>query len=86
MAAKDAIVVSINYRLGSLGFLALESAGIPGNMGISDILLGLKWVQSNIAAFGGDPVSPSELKVSIEGILICPEEKSGSFRTICRCY
>ena len=47
--------MSINYRLGLLGFLALESAGMSGNFGIQDILLGLEWIQSNIAAFGGDP-------------------------------
>ncbi|KAF2669075.1 alpha/beta-hydrolase [Microthyrium microscopicum] len=53
--ASDAIVVSVNYRVGPLGFLAAPSAGIPGNMGISDQILGLEWVQDNIAAFGGDP-------------------------------
>ncbi|KAF3922721.1 Acetylcholinesterase [Orbilia brochopaga] len=52
--ATDAIVVNIAYRLGPLGFLALESAGIAGNFGIQDIVLGLQWVQDNIAAFGGD--------------------------------
>lgn len=55
--ATDSIVVSINYRLGPLGFLALDSAGIGGNFGIQDQLLGLSWVQENIKAFGGDPVS-----------------------------
>ena len=55
--ATDSIVVSINYRLGPLGFLALDSAGIGGNFGIQDQLLGLSWVQKNIQAFGGDPVS-----------------------------
>jgi len=54
--ATDSVVVSVAYRLGPLGFLALESAGIGGNFGVQDILLGLQWVQSNIAAFGGDPV------------------------------
>ncbi len=57
LAKHNTLVVSINYRLGPLGFLALESAGIGGNFGIQDILLGLQWIQSNIAAFGGDPVS-----------------------------
>ncbi|KAI5459593.1 putative carboxylesterase [Mariannaea sp. PMI_226] len=55
VAEADAVFVSINYRLGPLGFLALDSAGVPGNQGISDILLGLQWVQDNIAEFGGDP-------------------------------
>lgn len=57
LASAGSIVVSINYRVGTLGFLALESAGIEGNFGIQDLLLGLRWVQTNIRAFGGDPVS-----------------------------
>ncbi|KAJ5316489.1 alpha/beta-hydrolase [Penicillium antarcticum] len=54
-ADAGSILVTINYRLGPLGFTALSSAGIYGNQGIQDILLGLQWVQENIAAFGGDP-------------------------------
>ena len=53
---SGAIQVSLNYRLGPLGWLALSSAGIAGNQGIKDIVLGLEWVQDNIAAFGGDLV------------------------------
>ena len=56
-------MVGINYRVGPLGFLALQTAGIQGNMGIQDILLGLQWVQDNIAAFGGDPVRVDELTI-----------------------
>lgn len=48
--------MTVNYRLGPLGFMALNSAGIYGNQGIQDVILGLEWVQNNIAAFGGDPV------------------------------
>lgn len=36
--------------------MALETAGIYGNQGIQDLILGLEWVRDNIAAFGGDPV------------------------------
>ncbi|KAK6354047.1 hypothetical protein TWF730_008467 [Orbilia blumenaviensis] len=54
LSEEGSIVVSIAYRLGPLGFLALESAGISGNFGIQDILLGLQWVQDNIGKFGGD--------------------------------
>lgn len=57
IAVQDTVLVSLNYRLGPLGFLALPSAGIHGNFAIQDILLALRWVQSNIAAFGGNPVS-----------------------------
>ncbi len=49
------IQVSINYRLGPLGFLALESLGLTGNYAVEDQLLGLQWIQENIASFGGDP-------------------------------
>jgi carboxylesterase type B len=57
LASHDTLVVSISYRVGPLGFLALDSAGITGNFGIQDLLLGLEWVQSHITAFGGNPVS-----------------------------
>ncbi|OAG06690.1 alpha/beta-hydrolase [Paraphaeosphaeria sporulosa] len=53
-SAVDSIVVSINYRLGPLGFLGLEDAGLSGNYAVQDLLLGLRWVQENIEAFGGD--------------------------------
>lgn len=56
-SATDSVVVSINYRLGPLGFLALPSLGLYGNFGIRDQILALRWVQENIADFGGDPVS-----------------------------
>jgi len=46
--------VSINYRLGPIGFLGLDSAGIYGNQGIQDVLVGIEWIQKNVAAFGGD--------------------------------
>ena len=51
----NTLVVSINYRLGPLGFFALDTAGLRGNQAIQDILLGLQWVQDNIGAFGGNP-------------------------------
>lgn len=51
--------MSINYRLGPLGFLALTDLGLGGNYAIQDQLLGLRWVQENIRSFGGDPVGAS---------------------------
>ena len=51
----DLVVVSINYRLGALGFLSLDIPTMSGNQGLRDQALALKWVQDNISAFGGDP-------------------------------
>ncbi|XP_078493316.1 acetylcholinesterase [Ciona intestinalis] len=53
-AQGGVVVVSINYRLGPLGFLA-PLAGTPGNAGLLDQQLALKWVRDNIRAFGGNP-------------------------------
>jgi len=61
LAKRGVIVVSINYRLGVLGWLAHPALsaenpdGISGNYGLLDQIRGLKWVRQNIAAFGGDP-------------------------------
>lgn len=56
--AEGAVLVSMNYRVGAFGFLALPgSREAPGNVGLLDQRLALQWVQENIAAFGGDPTS-----------------------------
>lgn len=52
-AQHDVVVVTINYRLGALGFMA--SPSMEGNYGFLDQRLAMKWVQQNIRAFGGDP-------------------------------
>ena len=67
LAAKGIIVVTINYRLGILGFmnhpeLAAEQGGQSGNYGLEDIIASLRWVKANAAAFGGDPA-----RVTISG-------------------
>ena len=60
LARRGIIVVSVNYRLGALGFmthadLAAESPDTPANWGLLDQKAGLCWVRENISAFGGDP-------------------------------
>ena len=68
LAAKGPVIVTFNYRLGSLGFFAhpdlAKEAGHPGsgNYGMMDAIAMLQWVKRNIAAFGGDPS-----KVTIAG-------------------
>ncbi|WP_331000135.1 carboxylesterase/lipase family protein [Acetobacter garciniae] len=52
-AANGIVEVTLNYRLGALGFLHLD--GAPDNRGLLDIICALKWVRDNIASFGGDP-------------------------------
>ncbi|KAL1610624.1 hypothetical protein SLS60_002294 [Paraconiothyrium brasiliense] len=52
---EDIVVVSINYRLSTLGFLAIPGTKIAGNFGIADQTVALDWVRANIASFGGDP-------------------------------
>nr|CAD7449925.1 unnamed protein product [Timema bartmani] len=49
------VVVSLNYRLNVFGFLSLEGTNAPGNAGLKDQSFALRWVQNNIASFGGDP-------------------------------
>ncbi|MDE0692534.1 MAG: carboxylesterase family protein [Gammaproteobacteria bacterium] len=61
LTANGVVLVTVNYRLGPFGFLALadltaESAnGTSGNQGLQDQIAALEWVQDNIASFGGDP-------------------------------
>ncbi|KAJ8664613.1 hypothetical protein QAD02_006275 [Eretmocerus hayati] len=51
----DVILVTINYRIGPLGFLSTEDEIVPGNMGLKDQNMALRWVRDNIEYFSGDP-------------------------------
>ncbi len=85
LARRGIVVVSVNYRLGALGFLAhpelsAESPQTPTNFGCLDQQAGLKWVIRNIAAFGGDPeqitlAGQSAGGASVLAQVTCPENK-----------
>jgi para-nitrobenzyl esterase len=81
--ARDGVVlVTLNYRLGIAGFLDLP--GAPANRGLLDVVAALRWVQENIAAFGGDPRNVTLFGQSagatiIGGVLARPDA-TGLFR------
>ncbi|KPI95887.1 Esterase FE4 [Papilio xuthus] len=55
LVRHDVVLVTFNYRLEVLGFLCLDTEEIPGNTGMKDQVAALRWVNENIANFGGDP-------------------------------
>ncbi|XP_064469211.1 acetylcholinesterase-like [Ornithodoros turicata] len=67
VATSDVIFVSFNYRVGVFGFLSTETEELPGNLGLWDQNLALKWVKNNIGHFGGDP----------EEITLCGQSAGG---------
>jgi para-nitrobenzyl esterase len=67
--ARDGVVyIAINYRLGSEGFSVLE--GSPNNLGLADVIAALRWVRSEIGAFGGDPDQVTVFGQSAGAILL----------------
>ncbi|PTY07088.1 carboxylesterase [Opitutaceae bacterium EW11] len=90
LARRGVVLVSINYRVGPLGFLAHPELSaesphhVSGNYGLLDLIAGLRWVKKNIAQFGGDPDRVTIFGESAGGIavsMLCasPEAK-GLFR------
>jgi para-nitrobenzyl esterase len=71
--STNVIVVTINYRLGVLGFLINDD--LNGNFGIQDQRFALQWVQKNIAQFGGNPA-----QVTLYGF--CLVSRSGLFLNV----
>ncbi|ETN59237.1 juvenile hormone esterase [Anopheles darlingi] len=55
LATQQVLLVTIQYRLGVFGFLSTGDAVVPGNAGMHDQVLALKWVQRHIRSYGGDP-------------------------------
>ncbi|MBN1289146.1 MAG: carboxylesterase family protein [Actinobacteria bacterium] len=83
IAGRNVVVVSINYRVGPLGFLvhpglsAESPEGVSGNYGLLDQILALEWVRDNIEAFGGDASQVtlfgfSSGANSIVDLMVCP--------------
>jgi para-nitrobenzyl esterase len=75
-AQRGVVFVSINYRLGVLGWLATPELsaesprGVSGNYGLLDQIEALKWVKKNIAAFGGDPGNVTIMGESAGGLAV----------------
>ena len=55
LALRDVVVITINYRLGVLGFLYGNTSDCPGNQGLWDQIMAFNWVKDNVKAFGGNP-------------------------------
>lgn len=86
LARLGCVVVSINYRLGLLGFLAHPALSaespdhVSGNYGLLDQIEGLRWVRRNIAAFGGDPdrvaiFGESAGGISVLALMVAPQAR-----------
>jgi len=93
LARKGMIVVTLNYRLGALGFFVHEDlekespAGVSGNYGLLDQIAALRWIKKNIAAFGGDPeritlFGESAGAASISLLMLSPQARGLFHRAI----
>ncbi len=78
LAEQGVVVVTVNYRLGPLGWLALPELvaedvahGSTGNYGLLDQIAALEWVRDNVAAFGGDPSQVTIFGESAGAVSVC---------------
>ncbi|WP_432014702.1 carboxylesterase/lipase family protein [Streptomyces cucumeris] len=79
-ARQGAMVVTINYRLGSFGFLSAPGLRAPANLGLLDQQAALKWVSRNAGAFGGDPRNVTLMGQSGGGYSVCAQMVSPGAR------
>ena len=84
LAAEGTVVVTLNYRLGLLGFLAhpalAKADGSTGNYGLMDQQAALRWVQRNISQFGGDPHNVTIAGQSAGGLSVLAHNRVGAGR------
>jgi para-nitrobenzyl esterase len=83
LASRGNVVVTINYRLGALGFAAhplLDAISASGNYGLRDQIAALEWVRDEIASFGGDPQKVMIFGESAGGVDVCALYASPSAR------
>ncbi|XP_042869256.1 acylcarnitine hydrolase-like [Penaeus japonicus] len=74
LLTKDVVLVTVQYRLGTLGFFSTEDSEALGNFGLRDQALALRWVQDNIRSLGGDPNTCGLFQRAImqSGTTLCP--------------
>ena len=70
LAQYGVVLVSIQYRLGALGFMTSGDSAAPGNYGILDQVQALKWIKENINSFGGDPNKVTIFGMSAGGVSV----------------
>lgn len=82
LVTKDVVVVTIQYRLGFLGFWTTGDSSIPDNVALHDMVFALKWVKENIGLFNGDPnnitlMGQSAGGASVDFLSISPVSRGG---------
>lgn len=75
----EAIVIVVQYRVGVFGFLNAPSWNVTGNMGLHDQIMALRWINQNVAAFGGDPDNVTLMgrfsgSMSISSLITAPKQ------------